>query len=104
MAKIQPITKKTHAYILPEFGGVIVRAISETHVTEYQKDKKTVYQAAATKLVDGKKIDTVNYYVAIDDFVKRTTSRASLASKLAAATTGIDLNGMTAAQLLALIS
>lgn len=101
MAKIVTITKKTHAYLLDD--GAIVRAISEAHVEEYQKEKKTVYSCAATKTVDGKKVETVNYYVNINDFVKRSSSRQSLASKLASVTDGVDLTKMSAAELVALL-
>jgi hypothetical protein len=61
MAKVQKIEKKTHAYILED--GTVVRAISEAHVAEYQKDKKTVYSCSATKTVD--KVETENFYVSI---------------------------------------
>lgn len=93
------VTKKTHAYILPD--GTVVRAIGENTVKEYQKEGKQVYSAKATKTVDGAKVETTNYYVATSDFVKRSTARTTLASKLAAITDGVDLSKMTAAELLA---
>lgn len=99
--KIINIAKKTHAYVIE--GGVVVRAISEGTVKEYQKEGKQVYSCKATKVVDGVKTDTINYYVAIEDYVKRSTARVSLASKLASATEGVDLSKMTAAELLALL-
>lgn len=99
--KTTNITKKTHAYILED--GTIVRAVSENTLEEYAKEKKTVYSAPATKVVEGVKTDTTNYYVSINDFVKRSTARTSLASKLASVTAGVDLSKMTAAQLLALL-
>jgi hypothetical protein len=102
MAKVQKIEKKTHAYILED--GTVVRAISEAHVAEYQKDKKTVYSCAATKTVDGNKVETENFYVAIDDFVKKTASRANLKDRLAAALAGRDLSTMSATEVLALLS
>lgn len=95
------IDKKAHCYQLPD--GTIVRAISETHVEEYQKEGKTVYTGAASKTVDGTRIETQNYYVAIDDFVKRTSARASLQSKLASITADRDMTAMSAAELLALL-
>lgn len=102
MAKIITVTKKTHAYILED--GTTVRAISEAHIKEYQKDGVQVYSAPATKLVDGVKVETNNYYVPVEKFVKRTTSRATLASKLSAITSGQDISKMTAEQLLALLN
>jgi hypothetical protein len=102
MAKVQKIEKKTHAYILED--GTVVRAISEAHVAEYQKDKKTVYSCPATKTVDGNKVETENFYVAIDDFVKKTATRSSLKEKLAAAIAGRDLSTMSAAEVVALLS
>lgn len=99
MAKVQNIEKKTHCYLLE--NGAVIRAISAAHVDDYLKDKKPVYSCNASKMVDGVKTETVNYYVLIDDFVKRSASRQSLNSKLEAITSGIDLTNMTAAELLA---
>lgn len=95
------IENKTHAYLLED--GTVVRAISEAHVAEYQKEDKKVYSCKATKTVDGNKVETENFYVSIEDFVKRTSTRASLKEKLANATAGKDLSTMTAQELLALI-
>ena len=102
MAKVQTIEKKTHAYIIED--GVVVRAISEATVAEYQKEGKQVYTCKATKTVDGNKVDSQNFYVRVEDFVKRTTSRSSLTSKLNAAIADRDLTAMTAAELVALLS
>jgi hypothetical protein len=99
MAKVQEIVKKTHAYILED--GTVVRAISATHVDEYQKEKKTVYSCKATKTVDGNKVESTNFYVKTEDFVKRSTSSNSLQNKLKNAIVGLDLSTMTAAQLAA---
>jgi hypothetical protein len=99
--QLQTIDKKTHCYQLPD--GTIVRAISESHVEEYQKEGKTVYTGAASKRVDGTRVETQNYYVAITDFVKRTSARASLQSKLASITASHDTKTMSAAELLALL-
>jgi hypothetical protein len=100
MAKVQKIEKKTHAYILED--GTVVRAISEVHVAEYQKDKKTVYSCSATKTVDGNKVETENFYVKIEDFVKKNKVRLSLKDRLGAAIANKDISTMTASELLAL--
>lgn len=102
MAKVQSIEKKTHAYILED--GTVVRAINSSHVDEYTKEKKQVYSCPATKTVDGNKIEVENFYVRVEDYVKRSTSRESLQVKLANAIDGIDLSKMTAAELLAKLS
>ncbi len=102
MSKVKQIEKKTHAYILED--GMVVRAISQAHVEEYQKEKKTVYSCPATKTVDGNKVETENYYVSVEDFVKRSSSRSSLKERLAAAIAGKDLSTMSAADVLALLS
>lgn len=104
MPKVQSINNKTHAYILPEYDGVVVRAISPTHVKEYQDEKKTVYSCVATKTVDGSKIDTENFYVSVADFVKRQSTRVSVASKLSAIVSTQDLSTMTALELAALLA
>ena len=98
---IIPVTKKTHAYILED--GTVVRAINPAHVDTYTKEKKNVYSAPATKTVDGAKVETENFYVSVEDFVKRTTARASLKDKLAIALDGKDLSTMSAADVIALL-
>lgn len=99
MPKPINITKKTHAYILED--GTVVRAINPAHVKDYQGEKKTVYSCPATKTVDGAKVDIDNYYVSVDDFIKRSTARTSLKERLAALVAGKDLSTITAAELLA---
>lgn len=101
MAKVQSITKKTHAYILED--GTVVRAINPAHVDEYQKEKKQVYSCPASKTVDGQKVETENFYVSVDEFVRRSTARTSLKEKLAVITSGKDLSTMSATELLALL-
>lgn len=102
MAKVINIEKKTHAYILED--GTVVRAINPAHVELYQKDKVNVYSCPATKTVDGVKVDTQNYYVDVDKFVKRSTAGNSLKSKLSAVISSRDLSTMSATDLLALLS